>query len=118
MRLLSTARGRRLVVAFQPEVGQKRHPTEVERAISTAFAEVLGRVQPGVEASAVSAGYAQLRAAAGPVCARPGITCVDLADAPSLRDAPAALYADPVHLNAAGHALVADVLAPVLQSLE
>jgi lysophospholipase L1-like esterase len=118
MRILASGRGRHLVVAFQPEIGQKKSLTAAERAMVDGFREVLRKAQPEVTLARLSEAYREMVAAARPVCERPGITCLDMAESPGLTDAAEQLYADPVHLNAAGHRRVAEALAPVLQSLD
>lgn len=105
MHAFATARGSGFLVAVQPELGSKRSPTAPEAAALTDWQETYG-YDP-----AFSATYREVAARVVANAQKQGIRAIDLAAEPSFREAEGPLFVDPVHLDARGHALLAEVLA-------
>lgn len=111
MHRVALGRGARLLAVLQPELGSKLVRTESEEA---AFSESL-RVYEGYES--FPARYAAFRARVRGFCAKRGILVVDLAEEPAIRDEPAELFYDAVHLNVQGNRIVARIIGEELEKL-
>ena len=112
MHAFASARGARLLVALQPELGAKLVPSPDEQRALAAWNQRLRYVDRGV-----SAMYATFVDAATGHCQAQQLACVSLASASKIREARETLFLDPVHLSERGQVMMADVLEPHLRRL-
>jgi hypothetical protein len=102
MHAFARSRGARLLVAFQPDLGSKQR---------TAVEEELWRASQRGMAEGFSEKYRKLIERSLELCKTHGMDCLDLDAAPEIRKHPGVLFVDAVHLNAAGHRVMAEVVA-------
>jgi hypothetical protein len=112
MHAFATARGARLLVAFQPELGNKRFPSDAERKILATFNTWFKYLDAGIPAK-----YARMIREAREHCDASRIAWADPQQEPEMRDERQTLFYDPPHLNERGHALLAEILHRRLRSL-
>ncbi len=102
MQRFATASGAELLVVFQPELGNK-HRSKAEEEHWNAER---GHMGPGF-----SEKYRLLIERTRTLCEASHMNCLDLNDAPEIRDHSGDLFVDVVHLNRAGHRIMAEVIA-------
>ncbi len=100
MHAWAVGRGARFLVAFQPVVGQKTRSAE-EAAIAFSAER--------------SAEYERFLGIAKKRCDAAAIRWIDVGADTRITNATETLFLDAVHLNAAGHARVAEILAPLVR---
>jgi hypothetical protein len=112
MNAFARARGAKLLVVFQPELGAKKTKTKDEQNSLIGWERVVK-----YEGKDISGIYAKFRKRALTFCATSQIACLDLNEAPTFTDHPKRLYFDPVHLTPLGYDRAAKVIAKRIQSL-
>jgi lysophospholipase L1-like esterase len=99
----AAARGAAFQVVLQPEIGAKRHLSDAERAIY---------VDPGM-----SDAYQEFATETCEFLAANEIACHNMNQAEAFIGNRETLFLDAIHLNALGHAAVAEVLEPLITGL-
>jgi lysophospholipase L1-like esterase len=95
------AQGAYFIVMLQPEVSSRRAPTEEEKVIPRSDSHTRD--------------YHALVSFAIASCKERGIPCIDINEQPEYQDSPETLFLDVVHLTAAGHRVVADIIKRLLR---
>ncbi len=112
MAAFARGRGARFLVLFQPEIGCRSGRTAAEDAILRGADDGFGWVRAGL-----SRRYGAMIASASAACLAAGVRCVDLSADPRFTGPSEPLFADLVHLTAAGNAVVARILLDELGAL-
>jgi hypothetical protein len=111
MAVFSRACGARFIVVFQPELGQKQHPTEAEQRMLAN-----GIDHPDYREEFVGL-YRLFLTKAKQQLARDGIEWLDINENPKYLESTDALFVDVVHTNRRGNELVADIIGPQIRAL-
>jgi len=109
---LAKARGSSFLWVMQPELGAKDRRSSSENETLSAWER-----HYRYSAAELSHRFADLRRRAKAAASEHGVAFLDINDVDEWRSHSEALFADPVHPNAAGHHVLAEVIGPVVMRL-
>jgi lysophospholipase L1-like esterase len=118
MKALADARGARLLVIFQPELGNKLTLAPGEVMAWKAFLDWAAPRHVRFDAPRFSVDYRHMIETASRSCDALQIPHLDLNSDPRFRQNPDEFFIDQVHLNAHAHAYIAEILREELKRVD
>jgi hypothetical protein len=115
MKAFAYARGAKLVVIFQPELGSKLSPTKGEVSLRKDFLDWAARPRVNFDAPRFSADYRMMIGSAARACEALGVSHIDLNSDARFQQNPEEFFIDHVHFNARAHQQVAQILQEELK---
>jgi hypothetical protein len=115
MKAFAYARGARLVVIFQPELGSKLTPTKGEVSLRKDFLDWAARPRVNFDAPRFSSDYRMMVGAAAHACDALGVLHLDLNSDARFQQNSEEFFIDHVHFNARAHEQVAQILREELE---